>query len=294
MLYEFLELRSFKMKNVVLAVVLFALMAVGVYAQSESDFQAYVEGKSILIVRYTGSTTDVKIPEKIKNLPVTKIDRAFLNNKNITSVTIPDSVISIGEMAFEGCSNLISVTIGNSVTSIGRMAFSGCTSLTSVIIGNSVTSIGVEAFKGCTSLSSVTIPNSITSIGVTAFSGCGLTSVTIPASVTSIGHGAFGNCQKLTSVIIPSSVTSIGNIAFVNCRSLTSITIPASVTSIGNQAFSGCGLTSVTFQGTINLEDTNDPDLSVFDGDLDKKYLAGGIGTYKRPNSNRRSSWTKQ
>ena len=122
----------------------------------------------------------------------------------MTSVTIPNSVTSIGNSAFEHCSGLTSVTIPNSVTSIGWYAFYNCTSLTSVTIPNSVTSIGEGAFSGCSGLTSVTIPNSVTSIGINAFRGCtGLTSVTIPNSVTSIGNNAFYRCISLTSVEAP-------------------------------------------------------------------------------------------
>ena len=144
------------------------------------------------------------------------------------------------------------VTIPNSVTSIGYSAFSGCSGLTSVTIPNSVTSIRERAFSGCSGLTSVTIPNSVTSIGERAFSGCsGLTSVTIGNSVTSIGYYAFDGCYGLTSVTIPNSVTTIVQSAFSNCRGLTSVTIGNSVTSIGKYAFSGCSkLTSIYCQGT--------------------------------------------
>jgi hypothetical protein len=93
---------------------------------------------------------------------------------------------------------LTSVTITNSVTSIGRDAFYGCRALTSVTIGNSVTSIGDYAFQKCTGLTSVTIPNSVTSIGEAAFYGCsGLTSVTIEAETPqTLGSGAFDNTNN--------------------------------------------------------------------------------------------------
>ena len=124
------------------------------------------------------------------------------------------------------CKNktLKSVTIGNSVTSIGDYAFYYCTGLTSVTIPNSVTSIGYGAFYDCSGLTSITIPEGVTSIGNNAFSFCsGLTSITIPNSVTSIGNWAFSNCINLESVTIGNSVTSIGDYAFNGCSGLTSI-----------------------------------------------------------------------
>ena len=140
----------------------------------------------------------------------------------ITSLSLPDGLTSIGRGAFDACSALTSVTIPNSVTSIGDWAFRDCDALTSVTIPNRVTSIGDWAFQDCDALSSVTIPNSVTSIGDGAFQWCvSLTSVTIPNSVTSIGGGAFSSCFSLSSVTIPSSVTSIGDGAFNYCSRVT-------------------------------------------------------------------------
>ncbi len=164
-------------------------------------------------------------------------DNAF-TDCSLTSITIPDSVTSIGSYAFTDCHSLTSITIPDSVTSIGDKAFLGCEGLTSITIPDSVTSIGDGAFYGCEGLTSITIPDSVTSIGDEAFNWCeGLTSITIPDSVTSIGAGAFFGCTGLTSVTIPDSVTSIGDSAFYGCTGLTSVTIPDSVTSIGDLAF---------------------------------------------------------
>ncbi len=121
-------------------------------------------------------------------------------------------------------SKFSSLTIGNSVTSIGDYTFTYCDSLTSVTIGNGVTSIGEGAFNRCNKLTSITIPDSVTSIGLGAFNGCELMrSIAIPDSVTSIGDCAFVDCRLLRSIAIPDSVTTIGFRAFYECSSLTSV-----------------------------------------------------------------------
>ena len=213
----------------------------------------------------------------------------FLENSNIKSVIIGNSVTSIGYGAFYGCTRLTSVTIGDSVTSIDSYAFYGCTRLTNVTMPDSVRSIGNSAFEGCTSLTSVTIGNSVTSIGGSAFSGCtSLVSVTISDSVTVIVASAFEGCISLISIevssdnknyasvdgvlfnkdklklitypagktdseyAIPNSVTSIGYGTFEDCTSLISVTIPDSVTSIDNKAFYNCiSLTSITIPNSV-------------------------------------------
>ena len=205
-------------------------------------YEVSSDGTYAEVIGYEGTATKVKISSEYNGVPVTKIyDSAFVNNKTITSVVIPDSVTSIGSRAFNECRSLTSVVIGDSVTSIGSRAFNECRSLTSVVIGDSVTSIGSRAFNECRSLTSVVIGDSVTNIGEGAFNYCiSLTSVVIPDSVTSIGDEAFYGCTSLTSVVIGDSVTSIGSYAFGYCRSLTSVVIPDSVTSIGSEAFDSC------------------------------------------------------
>lgn len=134
------------------------------------------------------------------------------------------TVIEIADQAFYSCKDLTSVTISNSVTQIGAYAFMECSSLTSITIPNSVSTIDAHAFDGCNSLTSVTLSNSVTAISGAAFDGCSsLTSVTIPNSVTQIEAYAFRNCSSLTSIILGNSVNRISDRAFFNCNALTTL-----------------------------------------------------------------------
>ena len=161
-----------------------------------------------------------------------------------TSVII-EGYTYIMSSAFSSKTQITSITMSNSVTSIGNAAFYG-TNITSITIPNSVTDIGTSAFQNCANLTSITIPNSVTSTGFEVFQGCTkLTSVIIGNSITSITRNMFRNCVALTSITIPNSVTNIGSTAFYNCTSLNSITIPNSVTSISADAFNISGITTV-------------------------------------------------
>lgn len=162
---------------------------------------------------------NIIIPETVndgaQNYTVTSIGNDAFVNSSLTSITIPNSVTTIGNSAFWGCTGLTSITIPNSVTSIGNGAFSDCYGLTSATIGDAVTTIGDGAFANCTSLNSITIPNSVTAIGNTAFYSCSaLTTVTIGSGVTSIGDYAFYGCYGLTTVncYIPTPLTIDPNV----------------------------------------------------------------------------------
>ncbi|MCI6389186.1 MAG: leucine-rich repeat protein [Ruminococcus sp.] len=136
---------------------------------------------------YSGLFTSVTIPDSVTSIG----GHAFYDCTSLTSITIPDSVTRIGWYAFENCKSLKYVTINTERVS---SVFKGCTSIESVILGNSVTEIGWSAFEGCTSLTSITIPDSVTEIGANAFKGCtSLANITIPDSVTNIRHSAFDN-----------------------------------------------------------------------------------------------------
>ena len=155
--------------------------------------------------------------------------------------TIPSSVTSIGEGAFENCVQLIGVTIPSSVIDIGDSAFNSCSSLTSLNVPDSVTNIGSYAFAYCDNLADVKLSNRLSRIAEGAFDGCSnLTSLNIPDSVTSIGSFAFMGCYSLSSLIIPEKVRQIETDTFWSCENLREVTIPARMDSIWGGAFYDC------------------------------------------------------
>ena len=157
----------------------------------------------------------------------------------ITSVSLPDGLTSIGGDAFRDCSSLTSITIPNSVTSIGNEAFRDCSSLTSVTISNSVTSIGFWAFFSCASLDYIYYTGDIAS-------WCGIEFETANSNPMSSASRFYINDQEINDLVIPNSVERINSFAFYGCN-FASVTIPNSVTSIGGEAFIFCS--QVTMQG---------------------------------------------
>ena len=167
-----------------------------------------------------------------------------IHHHNIHSVTIPESVTSIGQHAFFGCFNLDSLIIKDAATSIGESAFDGCSALTTLSLGKNITTIGDYAFEDCLNLKEVTIPQSVTSIGTYAFYLTDLHTLAIEGPIKSMGYGAFAGCTNLTSLSLYDGIQTIGEVAFAYCSALTNVTIPQSVTSIGFGAFGDC--TSLT------------------------------------------------
>ena len=163
----------------------------------------------------------------------------YINNQEVTSVTIPDEITNIHAYTFAGFKHLKSVQLHNAMTQIESRAFYNCTGLATVNLGTSINKIGEYAFSNCTSLTGVTIPNSVNTIDEYAFANCtGLASISITAAT--IGNHAFDQCSALKTATLGNGVKNIKDCAFWKCGNLQNITIPNSVTEIGSQAFAYC------------------------------------------------------
>lgn len=174
------------------------------------DFKFILNNTAVIVTRYRykGTAADVTIPSCYKGKPVTMIDHAAFFNSVVTSVTIPDSVTSIGDNAFGFCSQLTNISIPNSVTDIGFSAFAHCTSLKSITLPSSLSSISEALFSGCSQLTTIQIPDSVPSIQSCAFYHCrNLETIRIPVSVTLIETDAFAGCPSLMTVTYSGSKT---------------------------------------------------------------------------------------
>lgn len=201
---------------------------------------------------------------------------AFCGCTNLVSVVLPNSCVSIGRHAFDGCTSLEECSGGN-VTSFGAYCFNGCTSLVDIDLSHAVT-IETYAFAAA-NLSSIALnmPN-LTSLGSYAFMSTAISSITSLGSITTIpdgntsqGKGVFSSCTSLTSATLPNTLTYIGHSAFQSCSLLSSINIPSSVTAIGGLAFRQCSLA-----GILNIPQNITLNSATFLGNQFTKIIFGG------------------
>ena len=213
--------------------------------------------------KYTG---DIIVPATVdyknRSFQVVDINTAF-KGSSISSISIPNTITTIEEYAFDACKSLTSVSLPKTITSIPYRAFSYCSSLTDICLPNtltsikasafyscnlktieiptSVTEIGSNAFYECTSLTNIVLPNSVEILETSIFHGCrSLKSITLPSHLTEIRGNTFYKCNSLEAIELPETLLKIEYGAFYGCESLTKITIPNSVTTIGYEAFRGC------------------------------------------------------
>ena len=143
----------------------------------------------------------------------------------IKKVVVEKGITYVGTWAFYDCSEMTSVSLPTTLETMGASVFMDCTSLTSVTIPAGVTFISGDFFRGCTSLKSVTLPDSLRETGGCTFMYCtSLTSVRLPATLLSISWQMFKDCKSLTSLTIPRSVVDVKQDAFSGCTALKNVT----------------------------------------------------------------------
>ena len=222
------------------------------------EYRSINDKTCILVGIGTCEDTEIIIPSRLFEMgEVVGIDAyAFEDQTQITGVSIPDTVKSIGSRAFAGCTELRTVRLPDSIESIGSKPFFGCDNLqyneansadylgnatnpfvllvrvkdketTTFTIPEQTKILYSEAFANCAELQEITLPESLVAVGISAFSGCEkLEQITVPNGVTELGAKAFENCRNLKTAVIGSGIKSIGKGILKGCDALESLTVP--------------------------------------------------------------------
>lgn len=196
--------------------------------------------------------------------PLTRIDDSAFGNTALTSVTLPNTLTTMGTGVFQNCTQLESANIPTKITTVPSSTFSNCQKLTSVTLHDGITKIESYAFQNCKLLATVALNDQVTSIGSYAFSGCeSLVLEALPTALKTINSYAFQNTKAMTATLtIPETVTTLDSYAFSgsgisgivmtkvpnyfytyvfqNCKNLATVTLPADLTTIPNYTFYGC------------------------------------------------------
>ena len=277
------------MKSISLFLALLLCLALCPAARAEVAREAFTSGDfqytvswdgTAQITRYSGSATDLTIPDTLDGIPVTSIGyHAFSYCTSLTCVTIPDGVVSLEVDPFVDCTRLAAIQVSPehpTLSAIDGVLFekarqqlicypAGKTE-SSYAIPQGIQEIRPSAFLGCTSLTSVTIPDSVTTIGSFAFERCsGLTDVTIPDSVVTMYANPFKDCASLTTIRVSPEhpvLAVINGVLFEKAtktlicypigKTETSYSAPQGIQVIGSYAFYDCkSLTNVTIPDSV-------------------------------------------
>lgn len=221
------------------------------------------EDNQATITKYRGTAVNVFVPETLDGYAVVGIgDNAFKDNKRIKSVSIADSVETIGYSAFQGCTALERVGFpeNEKFVEIESYTFYGCARLGEVEIPDSVTEIGGCAFENCVGLANVKLSKRLEKMGSWAFGYCDkITRIEIPKSLKECdgNNGPFGNCDGLKEVVFEAGVTEVARYLFWGCTGIEEIVIPDTVTIIEQGAFWDCtNLKKVTFSANLTKIET--------------------------------------
>lgn len=265
-----------------LMILLILFLPAGVAEEEKTDvtgqWKYVLEEGGATLTGYTAEmlTGDLAVPGELDGHTVTRIGAGAFEEGSLTGVSIPQSVVSIGDGAFRYCFGLTSLTIPGNVASIGDSAFLGCTGLADVVLSEGVASIGSRAFyAACIHMASVTIPASATELGESLFGPMAGDEYALAFIDVSPGNPRYEQrdgvlfdkrdsalalypAARQGAYVVPEGVLRINDGAFDNCWGLTDVTIPEGVTAIGDRAFEGCeSLSEVRIPDSVtNLGDS--------------------------------------
>ena len=234
-------------------------------ADNETESLTFGGSGDITCQIYYLKLRNLEITGEITSLP----DYFVYKLKNLTTVTLPPSLIRIGDHSFEGCTKLSKNKLTDSLQYIGNNAFYNCSNLPALIkLPSSIRQINESAFFGCTQITSLIYDGTNESFSIqmgTAFNT--IINFTFTGDVKKIDDYVFYNLTSLENIKLPQNLESIGKHSFENCESLIKIIIPNSVTSVGESCFASCSfLEEVEFPSTLELNSTHFSGCDFFTG----------------------------
>lgn len=244
--YELSGQRYFEVDHIRYRVILEAAEAsnYGTVSVAKPEFGEY-DGDMVIpkFVRETDDDSDTYLVIGID-------DEAFYNAKHLGTVTLSESIKTIGVNAFR-YSSLSSITLPKeNLTAISDGAF-GSTRLTSVEIPSSVKTIGDQAFQNCCQLESISFGKGVENIGKGAFTNSNIMTLVLPESLRIIGDNAFSDCLLLHNVKLSKNLKYLGDKAFLGCFRLRSLDLPKGLKVIGEEAFANSGIIDITIPETV-------------------------------------------
>ena len=201
----------------------------------------------------TTHLTSITIPDTVTSIG----NYAFSNCKKLTTISIPDSVTSISDSAFSDCQKLASIQWSQNLQTIGRSSFSGCSSLENIVVPKTVKTVGTSAFYNCTSVSSVSFTDNpkggfYVDIQSSAFSNCtALKDISFSKNIKYLRSSAFYGCSSLVDVVLGDNITDIGYLAFSKCTALESIELPSKLNTLGYGFISDTLISSLTIPASL-------------------------------------------
>ncbi|MBQ2813036.1 MAG: leucine-rich repeat protein [Clostridia bacterium] len=278
-------MKAIKRTAAILLSILLVLTALPLIASAEyvtsGDYTFYTEDGGAVIHKYNGNEMQVIVPDKLDGIPVTAIGSFSFSSylagttdgaeaSKLKSITLPATLLKIGDNAFRDCKELQTVTFTGNTETIAEKAFSGCVKLESINVPETVSVIGKKAFEGCEMLSEFTVPRKLRElsadmlppeVSVVYYNAEVCTFTDLEAQIYNYGGQTLGYISPFVSagvdrVIIGDTVKRIPDYFMYMFENINKLTLPDSVTDIGKAAFRYSSLSAITFsKNLISIDD---------------------------------------